>query len=252
MNASYHTQDYAPLDILINNAGVAFAWSTKEFVQGVETHLAVNHLGHVLLTHCLWNNLLASKHGARVVHVSSMGAFISWNDVTKGWYNKDPNPMGWKLRHMISSFLFYCQSKRANLMVAWELHERFYNAEKHYKGSISSVASHPGYTRSDIMLKWKLPWAAAFIKDFIHTNHFLSMSNEEGARTQISAALAPKEVVPSGSLVGPKFWMFGRPVLVGKLMTRFSSHFRPFSKQESSRLWDESMKALGITEFGKP
>lgn len=236
----------APLDILINNAGVAFAWGSKDFVEGVEMHMGINHLGHVLLTHMLWKNLLASSFGARIVHVSSLGAFLSWRDGTLGWYDRNPNDDMGKLLNTLDSMRYYFQSKRANLMQTWELHRR-YSTES----GISSVASHPGYTRSEGILKFQLPLCPDFLKEWLHSNRLMSMSTEEGAKTQLLAALAPNDIVPSGSHVVPKYWTTGNPILLESLMKRFSTHFWTFSETESSSLWDESMKALGISEFGK-
>ena len=241
------------LDILINNAGVMGGWAEREFIESVEGHITVNHLGHVLLTHYLWNNLLASTNGARIVHVSSLISLVSFHNVTQGWYDDNyhihsKGRMG-KVFNTFDSLKYYAQSKRANLMQAYELHKRYYKSSM---GKISSVASHPGYTRSELMLKWQFPLVPKFVKDFAHSNRILSMSNEEGAKTQLYAALAPIEIVPSGSLVAPKFWTLGTPYLVGSLMTRFCTHFWRFSTEESSQLWDESIKALGIKTFGEP
>lgn len=235
----------APLDILINNAGVAFAWSSKEFIDGVELHMGINHLGHVYLTHLLWPNLLASSYGARIVHVSSFGALVSWRDSSSGWY-EEANPrdgMG-KVLNTVESMSCYFQSKRANLMQTWELHRRYSST-----CGISSVASHPGYTRSEIVLKFQLALCPEWFKKWLHSNRLMSMSTEEGARTQLIAALAPK--VPSGSYVVPKYWTTGRPTLIQSLMTQFSSHFWTFSETESAKLWDESMRALSVSDFGE-
>ncbi|KAL3941918.1 MAG: hypothetical protein SGBAC_003810 [Bacillariaceae sp.] len=248
------TTTIGPLDILINNAGVAYAWSSKEFVDGIEMHMAINHLGHVLLTHYLWKNLLASPHGARIVHVSSLGALVSRHDTTDGWYNNNNNndhddensapPVKGKLHNTMDSMRYYFQSKRANLQQTWELHRRFNN------NGITSVASHPGYTRSEILLKFQLPLCPKFAMRWLRQNEWGSMSTEDGAKTQLLAALSPE--VPSGSYVVPKYWTFGRPILLKSLMTTsVSSHFYPFSESESSKLWNESLKALEISAFGE-
>ncbi|CAJ1958892.1 unnamed protein product [Cylindrotheca closterium] len=241
------TTTIGPLDILINNAGVAYAWSSKEFVDGIEMHMAINHLGHVLLTHYLWKNLLASTHGARIVHVSSLGALVSRHDTTDGWYNqgKKSTPVKGKLHNTIDSMRYYFQSKRANLQQTWELHRRL--ATK--KNNVAFVASHPGYTRSEIMLKFQLPLCPEFAMRWLRQNEWGSMSTKDGAKTQLFAALSPE--VPSGSYVVPQYWTFGRPIILNSLMTSFSSHFYPFSESESSRLWDESLKALDISAFGE-
>lgn len=62
-------QDYKKIDILINNAGVTFQPNDKT-VDGFETHLQVNYLGHFLLTHLLIPKLKASQQG-RVINVAA-------------------------------------------------------------------------------------------------------------------------------------------------------------------------------------
>jgi NAD(P)-dependent dehydrogenase (short-subunit alcohol dehydrogenase family) len=201
-------------------------------------------LGHVLLTHYLWKNLLASTHDARIVQVSSLGALVSRHDTTDGWYQeKNSPPIKGKLHNTVDSMRYYFQSKRANLQQTWELHRRFAN------NNMTSVASHPGYTRSEIMLKYKLPLCPEFAMRWLRQNEWGSMSTKDGAKTQLFAALSPE--VPSGSYVVPQYWTFGRPILLTSLMTSFSSHFYPFSESDSSRLWEKSLKALDISAFGE-
>jgi NAD(P)-dependent dehydrogenase (short-subunit alcohol dehydrogenase family) len=236
------------LDVLINNAGVMGAWTSKEYVEGVETHMSINHLSHVLLTHCLWKNLLASSRMPRIVHISSLTAMASWRDVTFGWYNESiqakdrAGAIDHPIFNTIKAIQYYAQSKRANLMFAAELHQR-------YNDQISSTASHPGYTRSNLMMAWQFEIFPSAFKKFVQNNRILSMSTKDGAKTQIMAALSP--AVTSGSLVVPRFWVLGRPMVSTSLYTGFSTHFWPFSRSESSRLWEESMNALNISEFGK-
>lgn len=233
------------LDVLINNAGIAFAWDSKDFVQGVEMHMAVNHVGHVLLTHHLWENILTSIKDPRIVHVSSITAMASWRGACLGWYDKNPKDDMGRIYNSFDSIRYYSQSKRANLMQTWELHKRYKDL------GISSVASHPGYTRSELVRKMRLPLLSEWLKDQILARAMLSMSTEEGAKMQLLAAFAPQEVVPSGSHVVPKYWIFGRPVLIDSLMKRFSTHFLAFSEKDSDDLWHSTLRELGIAEFGK-
>ena len=167
--ASEESGTTGTLDVLINNAGVAYAWSSKEFVDGVEMHMAINHLGHALLTHYLWKNLLASTRGARMVHVSSLGALVSRHDSSDGWYEENSPPVQGKFRNTIDSMRYYFQSKRANLQQTWELHRRYADI------GITSVASHPGYTTSDIILKTQLPLCPEFAMRWLRRNKWGSM-----------------------------------------------------------------------------
>src|SRR5271166_4347775 len=96
------------VDILINNAGI-MASPYAVTVDGFESQIGTNHLGHFALT-----NLLLPKLTDRVVTVSSMA---HW----PGRINFDD--LNWKTRRY-SPWLAYCQSKLANLLFTSELQRR--------------------------------------------------------------------------------------------------------------------------------
>jgi NAD(P)-dependent dehydrogenase (short-subunit alcohol dehydrogenase family) len=98
----------AAVDVLINNAGImAVPYSTT--VDGFESQIGTNHLGHFALT-----NLLLPKLTDRVVTVSSfmhrMG-YVSLKD------------LNWQSRRY-RAWLAYGQSKLANLLFTSELQRR--------------------------------------------------------------------------------------------------------------------------------
>uniref|UniRef100_A0A3B5A1H2 Retinol dehydrogenase 12-like n=1 Tax=Stegastes partitus TaxID=144197 RepID=A0A3B5A1H2_9TELE len=120
------------LDILINNAGVMMCpkWLTED---GFETQLAVNHLGHFLLTNLLVPKLKSSAP-SRVINVSSIahqGGRIDFDDLFFS-------------RRTYSSLESYRQSKLANVLFSRELACRL-------KGSgVSSFSLHPGVIRTEL------------------------------------------------------------------------------------------------------
>ncbi|XP_046617473.1 retinol dehydrogenase 13-like isoform X4 [Neodiprion virginianus] len=63
------------LDILINNAGIAFHPYEKT-EEGFEMHFVTNYLGHFLLTHLLLPKLKAAKQG-RIINVSAQAHIAS-------------------------------------------------------------------------------------------------------------------------------------------------------------------------------
>ncbi|GMF72220.1 unnamed protein product [Aspergillus oryzae] len=72
------------IDVLINNAGVmAIPWSKSK--SGLEKTLAINHIGHFLLTKLLMPSILAAGPGSRIVNVTSAAYrmapffFDDWN-----------------------------------------------------------------------------------------------------------------------------------------------------------------------------
>jgi NAD(P)-dependent dehydrogenase (short-subunit alcohol dehydrogenase family) len=227
-----------PIDILMNNAGIFASSQRKEFIEGIESHIWVNHLAHVLLTHLLWPNLLEGN--GRVVTISSITALLGFS------------PNDWWFEDHVDSFLekwnpvpdvarLYARSKRANLFFAHELHRRF-------SPEISAVSSHPGYSRTEIWSNGAKGMPGWFAKA-IQTNLYGSMSPADASLTQVWAAIDHQEI-PSGWYVGPKWLTFGEPVAIGPIMSKSSAHYWPLSSDDSETLWDLSLETLGITEFG--
>ncbi|WP_046509151.1 SDR family NAD(P)-dependent oxidoreductase [Streptomyces odonnellii] len=113
-----------PVDILINNAGVANVPPGRT-ADGFETHFGTNHLGHFALT-----NLLLPRITDRVVTIASNAHKNAALDLD------DPN---WRRRPYRASAA-YGQSKLANLLFTLELQRRLTEA-----GSpLLAVAAHPG------------------------------------------------------------------------------------------------------------
>lgn len=88
--------DKKPIHVLINNAGIMFG-PRKETVDGFEQQMAVNYIGHFLLTHLLMPQLKATgtaKFKSRIVNVSSCAHYVgSWMDLddiqSKNYYSPE-------------------------------------------------------------------------------------------------------------------------------------------------------------------
>jgi retinol dehydrogenase-14 len=99
---------YDHLDVLVNNAGLAFSKFNKS-VDGIEMTFAVNHLGYFLPTVLLLDSLKAAP-AARIVNVSSSthkGAKINFDDIEH--------------KNKYSLFGTYNQSKLCNILFTYEL-----------------------------------------------------------------------------------------------------------------------------------
>jgi NAD(P)-dependent dehydrogenase (short-subunit alcohol dehydrogenase family) len=121
------------LDLLINCAGIMAAPLNRDS-RGLESQLAVNHLGHFQLTARLWPALLRSGQ-ARVVSVSSRGHQISGLDF------EDPNFE----RRAYDRWVAYGQSKTANILFAIALNARGKDS------NVRAVSAHPGSIETDLM-----------------------------------------------------------------------------------------------------
>ena len=174
--------DTAAVDVLVNNAGI-MAVPYAQTVDGFESQIGTNHLGHFALT-----NLLLPKITDRVVTVSSMMHLLGVVSI------KDLN---WKSRPY-SAWLAYGQSKLANLLFTSELHRKLTAA-----GSpVLAVAAHPGYSATNLQGQtgnatgdkfWRLANRIATDADF-------------GARQTLYAVAAD---IPGDSFIGPRFGMGG-------------------------------------------
>jgi NAD(P)-dependent dehydrogenase (short-subunit alcohol dehydrogenase family) len=104
-------EKYPKIDVLVNNAGLAFS-SYQTTAEGIESTFAVNHLGYFLLTNLLMENIKAAPQG-RVVNVASSThaqAKINFDDI--GQKNK------------YSLFGVYNQSKLCNVLFTYEMARR--------------------------------------------------------------------------------------------------------------------------------
>ena len=115
-----------PLHLLVNNAGI-MATPLSRDARGLESQLAVNHVGHFRLFARLLPALKAAK-GARVVALSSRGHVRSAFDF------EDPNFE----RRPYDKMVAYGQSKTANILFAVEADRR------HQSDGIRAFSLHPG------------------------------------------------------------------------------------------------------------
>ncbi|XP_069576398.1 retinol dehydrogenase 12 [Brachyistius frenatus] len=192
------------LDILINNAGVMMCprWLTED---GFETQLAVNHLGHFLLTNLLVPKLKSSAP-SRVVNVSSIahrGGRLDFDDL---FFNRRP----------YSPLESYRQSKLANVLFSRELARRLRDSD------VSSFSLHPGVIRTELgrHVEGWFPLLGALLS---LPSLLLMKTPRQGCQTSVYCAVTPglegrsgryfsdcaeQEVAPEGrdDAAGRKLW----------------------------------------------
>ncbi|HKT59702.1 MAG TPA: SDR family oxidoreductase [Gemmatimonadales bacterium] len=162
-----------PIDVLVNNAGVA---GTKALSpDGFDVTYATNHIGPFLLTALLRPALERAPQG-RIVNVSSAA-------------HLGAPPIDWSLLERRSAprrsgFRDYAITKLMNVLHAKELARRLAGTR------VTTYALHPGAVRSNIWRALPLPlqWV---LKLFM-------LSNEAGARTPLYCATAPELAAQSG------------------------------------------------------
>ena len=180
-----------PVDVLMNNAGVMLVPQRDITVEGFESHMGTNHLGHVALTAALLPALAAAPAG-RVVSLSSLAHRAAPRLDRSLNLTGKYSPMG-----------AYGQSKLATLLFGLELDRRLRAA-----GSpVSSVVAHPGWSATELLDRDDRPGPIVALSR--KATAILGSSPAEGARAQITSAVDP--AVAGGSFIGPAFALRGRP-----------------------------------------
>lgn len=215
------TTDLHRLDLLINNAGVMTPPTRRMTDDGFELQFGTNHLGHFSLTaHLL--PLLRRGTDVRVIALSSIaarGGQIKLDDLQA---ERSYRPMS-----------VYSQSKLACLMFAIELQRR--SAMNNW--GISSIAAHPGVSRTDLLPNSAGRWDIARLVRV--TLPFLFQPASQGALPVLFAATSA-DAKPGG--------YYGPDRMGG---TRGHPSPAPIPEQANdlttaARLWEQSEQLIGV------
>ncbi|MCU0268246.1 MAG: oxidoreductase [Acidimicrobiales bacterium] len=214
--------DYERIDLLVNNAGV-MAIPRRETVDGFETQLATNHLGHFALTGLLLDRVLAAPD-SRIVTVSStahrMGR-IRFDDLQgAGRYQN------WRA---------YGQSKLANLLFAFELQRRLSASG----AATLSLAVHPGWSATHLQTSGRGVTSGPMHAMTSLANRVFAQSDAMGALPTLYAATAAD--VEPGGFYGP-----GGLFEVQGMPERVDSTSAAKDPDVARRLWEVSEDLTGV------
>jgi len=203
------------VDVLINNAG-ALALPFGRSPDGVELHLATNHLGHFALT-----NLLLPRLTDRVVVVGSPSHRHSHLDV---------HDLGWTRRHY-RPYRAYADSKLANLLFLAELQRRL----TAIGSTLRVTGAHPGSTATGITGS-----TGSRVKTVVGRfgHRLVGMKAWQGALPTLYAATMD---VPGNTYVGPHSWREMRGWVTGVGRSQ-----RALDPELAKELWVESERLSGV------
>lgn len=215
------------LDVLINNAGI-MAPPLGRTVDGFETQIGTNHLGHFALTGLLLPKMPVAGPNAdsRVVNVSSAAHKMGKMDLDDLNYE----------HRKYSSWPAYGQSKLANLLFTADLDRRAQQAG----WTLKSVAAHPGFSSTNLQFAGPSMAHNPVGKQMTRLmNAVMGQSAESGARPQLYAATMPD--VRSGEYYGPKdfFETRGAPKRVGRTAAAKD-------QATAAGLWELSEELTGV------
>lgn len=221
------------LNLLILNAGIMFPPQGKT-VDGFETQLAINYLGHFLLFQLLKPALLAAstpEFNSRVISLSSTGhraGGIRFEDLN--FDEPDSyNPM-----------LAYGQAKTANIYLSNEIERRYGSQGLH------ALSLHPGVINTNLA-----KYMDQETKDFMG-NHpgfqkqFKSVA--QGAATTVYAAVSKDWEGKGGKYLYD--CAEGVPVRPNSDYMSADDGYAEwiYDEDKASKLWTESIKLVGLKE----
>lgn len=199
--------DVPTIDLVINNAGVMNIPERTLSPEGIEMHLATNHVGPFLFNNLIMPRLIAAaevlpRGSVRVINVSSVAAYLTglrtsdmdFSRPTSALPDKEkPNatflkgggiPADDHLSYI--PLAAYGHSKACNILFSVGLNQKTY--EKH---GILSLSLHPGEARSELSRTTDQEWYNRVTKSR-EPHGFFWKTLGQSASTTLVAALDPK------------------------------------------------------------
>ena len=195
----------------------------RKTVDGFESQIGTNHLGHFALTALLFD-MLKQTPGARIINVSSEGhnfGDMDWNDFL--------------FEKKYGRVKAYGRSKLANLLFTYELDRRL----KAKNIPVLALASHPGTANTGLGDHLFGP-----VKFLLKPIIFLFIAQSAYKGSLPSARAAVDSQVKGGEYFGPKGFLGtetrGSPTLV-------QSNEQSHNEENAKKLWEISEELTGVT-----
>jgi NAD(P)-dependent dehydrogenase (short-subunit alcohol dehydrogenase family) len=210
-------EDVPTIDIVINNAGVMNIPECTFSEDGIEMHLATNHVGHFLFTNLIMPKLVASASkgpigATRIINVSSMATTVSALRASDVKWEKPSSQIPENERPQFALMKMsgldvdeemayipmaaYGHSKTANVLYSVGLNKRLYG-----KHGILSLALNPGEIRTELQRTTDKAWLEKNV-EFRKKMGAEWKTFEQGPSTTLVAALDPKLSKPGADGYG--------------------------------------------------
>lgn len=229
------------IDVLCNNAGV-MALPDIATQDGFDVQMQSNHLSHFLLTSQVWPLLeqAATQRGeARVVNHSSGARKSPASPLLAANLGKNGGNLGGDGFPGLGKWRRYQQSKLANLLFTYALHDHIAAERPAFAGKIKSLCAHPGPTDSGLQAKTTKAGGTRLLDQYILWRTMKSaQSVEDGALGITRACCEPG--VASLNFYGPVGSGQGGP-----------AELLPQERDAEGEklLWVESLKATQLSNF---
>lgn len=225
------------LNILINNAGIRHVPFSKT-VDGFESHFAVNHLSHFLLTRLLLPTLQASSSpdfASRVIAVSSTAHRNIPMDLHDLNFDRRPYTLEGG----------YGQSKLANVYMATEIERRYGHSPT---SAVHAFAAHPGGIRTGLQQGENGGGAKEILKWYYIRNlrrvFNIFKSPEQGAATSVYAAV-DKDLEGQGGYYLEDCGV-SKPVKKGWGLIDPGYVAWAYDEEKAKQLWEISDQMVGL------
>ncbi|KAF5245621.1 hypothetical protein FANTH_7257 [Fusarium anthophilum] len=200
--------DISAIDFIINSAGVMAIQERTLSKDGIEMHLATNHVGHWLLSCLLMPKLIKASEGrpkgsVRIINVTSGSPAASnmrWSDMNFVKKNKDLPQEEQPSYELLKLWGYenseeaayvpldgYNRSKVANVLFGIEANKRLF--EKH---GILTLAAHPGVIMTTELGRNFPKETVEAVEKLGSMGFYTHKSVDAGASTSLVAALDPK------------------------------------------------------------